>query len=191
MANNPWGAAIGPLALGAIHNLPKGAKEHLPKFSGDGKVTTTEYLNAFKVACGVLAVQHEDVAMRLFVQNFTDLAADWFYHLPDGAITNWQVLIDSFEARFKLTEDKHSLIAQLAQLKKEIIEPMRDFVSHFNKLFHKIPICFSGMMIYITSINTDISLPSNVHFLFLDVCNILFGIVLSITINGLVVSFSQ
>lgn len=56
MANNHWGAAIGPLALGAIHNLPKGAKDHLPKFSGDGKVTTTEHLNSFKVACGVLAV---------------------------------------------------------------------------------------------------------------------------------------
>lgn len=138
--NNPWGPAVGPLALGAnLHSLPKGSREHLPKFNGDGRVTVDEHLNAFNVACGVLAVQHEDVAIRLFVQTLTEGAADWFYHLPNGVITNWQDLKTRFEARFKVAEDDHSLIAQLAQLKKEIPESMRDFVAKFDKIVHKIP----------------------------------------------------
>lgn len=72
-----------------------------------------EYLNAFNVSCGVLVVQHEDVAVRLFVQPLTKVAANWFYHLPNGVITNWQDLKTRFEARFKLAKDEHSLLAQL------------------------------------------------------------------------------
>lgn len=65
---NLWGPAVGPLVLGAnLHSLPKGSREHLPRFNGDGRVTVDEYLNAFNIARGVLAVQHEDVAIRLFV----------------------------------------------------------------------------------------------------------------------------
>lgn len=66
----------------------------------------------------MLAIQHKDVAIRLFVQTLTKVAADWFYHLPNGHNTNWQELKIKFEARFKLAEDEHSLLAQLAQLKK-------------------------------------------------------------------------
>lgn len=80
--NNPWGAVVGPLNLCLnLNALPKGARDHLPKFSGDGKVTVNEHLNAFNVSLGVIAVQHEDVAIRLFVQTLTEVAANWFYHL--------------------------------------------------------------------------------------------------------------
>lgn len=37
-----------------------------------------------------------------------------------------------------MAEDDHSLLAQLAQLKKEIPESMRDFVARFDKIVHKI-----------------------------------------------------
>lgn len=72
-----------------LNALPKGARDHLPKFSGDGKITTDEHLNVFNVSCGIIVVQHEDVAIRLFVQTLTRTDVDWFYHLPNSVITNW------------------------------------------------------------------------------------------------------
>ena len=87
MAANPWGAQVGPLALGGnLHPLPKGAKEVLPKFYGDEKKSTDEHLNAFNTACVVLAIAHEDVAVRLFIQTLIDDAVDWFHHLPQASI---------------------------------------------------------------------------------------------------------
>lgn len=54
-ANNPWGPSVGPLALGEnLNPLPKGSRDHLPKFSGDGKVMIDDHLNAFNVDCDVL-----------------------------------------------------------------------------------------------------------------------------------------
>lgn len=76
----------------------------------------------------------------MFVQTLTGVVVDWFYHLPNSAITDWQGLKTRFEARFKVAEDKHSHLAQLAHLKKEILESMRDFVAKFDKIVHKIPV---------------------------------------------------
>ena len=45
----------------------------------------------------------------------------------------------TFEDRFKSANDEHTLLLQLTQLKKEVHEPMRDFVAKFNKIIHKIP----------------------------------------------------
>ena len=110
---------------GNLHPLPKGAREVLPKFCGDGKKSTHEHLNAFNTTCVVLVVAHEDVAVRLFVKTLIDDAADWFHHLPQGSITDWNHMRTAFEDRFKSSEDKHTLLLQLTQLKKEIHEPMR------------------------------------------------------------------
>ncbi|GLJ13011.1 hypothetical protein SUGI_0203330 [Cryptomeria japonica] len=77
----PWGAIVGPLALGAHNPLPKGAKDVLPMFNGDGKISVEEHLNSFNVATGILAVQHEDVVVRLFAQTLTEGVVDWFSHL--------------------------------------------------------------------------------------------------------------
>lgn len=140
MANNPWGVAVGPLNLAANNNLPKGARDVLPDFSGDGKISFDEHLNAFNVACGILVVQHEGVAMRLFAQTLVDGAANWFYHLPHGMITTWNDIKTRFENRYRTAEDDDTLLVQLTQMKKEIHEPMREFVAKYNKLIQKIPL---------------------------------------------------
>ena len=140
MATNPWGAQVGPLALGAnLDPLPKGAREVLPKSSRDGKKFTNEHLNALNTTCVVLAITTDNVAMRLFVQTLIEDASNWFHHLSQGSITNWGDMQNSFEDRFKSSDDKDTLLLQLTQLKKEIHEPIRDFVANFNKIIHKIP----------------------------------------------------
>ncbi|KAH9309611.1 hypothetical protein KI387_037522, partial [Taxus chinensis] len=69
-----------------------------------------------------------------------DNAADWFYHLPAGAITDWNTMRTQFESRFKPAEDVHALLAQISQIKKDPSEPMREFVARFNRLINKIPV---------------------------------------------------
>ncbi|KAH9304986.1 hypothetical protein KI387_009390, partial [Taxus chinensis] len=89
----PWGHHVGPLALPQpLHELPRGNQKNFPKFKGDGKVHPNEHIVAFIVACGVLRVEHEDVSIRIFVENLQDNAADWFYHLPAVVITRWNMM---------------------------------------------------------------------------------------------------
>lgn len=47
-------------------------------------------------------------------------------------------LLQKFEEIFKTIDDGHLLLAQLTQMKKEVHEPMREFVAHFNKIVNKL-----------------------------------------------------
>lgn len=77
MAANPWGAQVGPLALGPNpDSLPQGAWEILPKFNGDGKKSTDEHLNTFNMARGVIVVKFENVVVKLFIQTLIEAIAD-------------------------------------------------------------------------------------------------------------------
>ncbi|KAH9288794.1 hypothetical protein KI387_032911, partial [Taxus chinensis] len=58
---------------------------------------------------------YEDVAIRLFVKTLQDVVTDWFHHLPNRCITNWNDMKTKFEDQFKTTEDKHALLSQLSQ----------------------------------------------------------------------------
>ena len=44
----------------------------------------------------------------------------------------------TFETRFKTLDNECSLLLQLSQLKKEMHEPMREFVEKFNRLIERI-----------------------------------------------------
>lgn len=123
-----WGVAIGPLAFGAgaqLHDLPRGLGKVIPKFIGYGKVSPDEHMRAFFVSSSILAIQHEDVSMRLFVESLIDVVADLFYSLPNGSINNWAALRTRFEDKFKFVEDDQVLVAQLGSMKREVYDSMR------------------------------------------------------------------
>ena len=46
---------------------------------------------------------------------------------------------NAFEDRFKAPENECSLLLQLSQMKKEMHEPMREFIAKFNRLIERIP----------------------------------------------------
>ena len=73
------------------------------------------------------------------MQTLTDAATDWFNHLPHHSITSWDDMKNTFEDKFKAPENEGSLFFQLSQMKKEIHEPMREFVAKFNRLIQRIP----------------------------------------------------
>ena len=70
-----WAVATGPLNFAAYHPLPSSSRKNIPKFLGDGKVTTDEHIRKFFIAINVLGVNHEDVAVWLFVETLTEVAA--------------------------------------------------------------------------------------------------------------------
>ena len=135
----PWAIAIGPSALNTYHPLLARSRKNFPKFLGDGKVTTDEHIKSFFAATHILGVGHEDVTVRLFMETLTNSAVDWFYHLDDGSITNWNPLRTTFEARFKFAEDKHVLLTQLTSIKKQPTMSMGDFNASFKKIVNRIP----------------------------------------------------
>ena len=48
--------------------------------------------------------------VRLFVETLIEGIADWFYHLDDGSITDWNSMRMVFETRFKIAEDENILL---------------------------------------------------------------------------------
>jgi hypothetical protein len=57
-----------PLVLPVpLHDLPKRYMKKLPKFTGEGDLTTTEHINFFDQFVDILGLEHEDVYSRLFV----------------------------------------------------------------------------------------------------------------------------
>lgn len=116
------------------------AHEKICLFLGDGSQHPNEHIAAFYIACGVLGVEHEDVSVRLFIENLHGATVVWFYHLPNNCITNWTTLRTLFEARFKSAKDDHTMLAQLTQTKKEPQEPICEFIEKFNRLHNRIPV---------------------------------------------------
>ncbi|KAH9310448.1 hypothetical protein KI387_025483, partial [Taxus chinensis] len=75
----------------------------------------------------ILDVTHEDVSVCLFLETLQGPAAEWFQHLPAGSITSWATLRDTFEDRYKPSEDAFTLLSRITHLKKEANETMRDY----------------------------------------------------------------
>ena len=78
----PWGNAIDPLTLGDNNDLPRASRNNFPRLNGDGSTSIEQDLGDFHKACGVINPQHEDVAVRIFVDALVDNATNWFQDLP-------------------------------------------------------------------------------------------------------------
>jgi hypothetical protein len=90
-------ARYAPLVLPAIlHDLPENYMKSLPKFTGEGDLTTTEHIVFFYQFVDILGVEHEDVYMRLLVQNFEGQVRTWFRGLPVDSIPSYNDLETSF-----------------------------------------------------------------------------------------------
>jgi hypothetical protein len=68
-----------PLVLPVpLHDVPKNYMKNLPKFTGEGDLTTAEHNNFFDQFADILGLEHEDVYFRLFVQTFEGQLRTWF-----------------------------------------------------------------------------------------------------------------
>jgi hypothetical protein len=64
-------ARYAPLVLPVVlHDLPENYMKNLPKFMGEGDLTTTKHIAFFDQFVDILGIEHEDVYSRLLVHNF-------------------------------------------------------------------------------------------------------------------------
>jgi hypothetical protein len=71
--------------------LPK-FKDHLPKFSGNGTISTNEHLIAFSNAYHNIRENENDNCMHLFVNSLEGKVATEFFELPPNIFSTWAEL---------------------------------------------------------------------------------------------------
>jgi hypothetical protein len=90
-------ARYAPLILPPIlHDLPENYMKNLPKFTGEGDLTTTEHITFFDQFADILGIEHEDVYSRILVKFFEGQVRIWFRGLPIGSLPSYDDLENSF-----------------------------------------------------------------------------------------------
>ena len=72
----PRGNAIGPLAFRDNNVLPRASRKNFPRFNGDGSTYVEQHLTIFHKAFGAVNPQHEDVAIKMFVDTLVENVVD-------------------------------------------------------------------------------------------------------------------
>jgi hypothetical protein len=120
-------ARYAPLVLPIpLHDLPENYIKNLPKFTGEGDLTTAEHINFFDQFVDILGLEHEDVYSRLFVQTFEGQVRTWFRSLPAGSILSYDALEDSFLRQWGERKDHLYYLIEFGSLKKKTSETVME-----------------------------------------------------------------
>jgi hypothetical protein len=87
----PWHVSSPLNITPAANPLPK-FKDHLPKLSGNGTISTKEHLIAFSNACHNIGVNDNDTCMHLFVNSLEGKVVAYFFELPPKVFSTWDEL---------------------------------------------------------------------------------------------------
>jgi len=113
-------ARYAPLVLPAIlHDSLENYMKSLPKFIGEGELTTTKHIAFFDQFVDILGVIHEDVYTRLLVQNFEGQVRNLFRGVPVGSIPSYNDLETSFIRKWSEKKISSLLLNQIWSLEKE------------------------------------------------------------------------
>jgi hypothetical protein len=132
-------ARYSPLVLPVpLHDLPENYMKNLPKFTGEGDLTTTEHIKIFNQFVDILGLEHEDVYSRLLVQNFEGQMRTSFQGLPAGSIRTYDELENAFLGQWGERKDNLYYLTEFRALRKKNLETVLEFTQRFNKLYNKI-----------------------------------------------------
>jgi len=140
MGQNPWNnleAVSMPVPLSQLSAHPE---KWLPKFNHEASMLAEEHINNFMLSINLNGVTNEDIVVRLFPYTLQAVAGSWYFSLPSGSITSWDIFQEKFLTKFSDDRFTATLINDLLNLKNESRESIKDFNSCFNKLLNKIPI---------------------------------------------------
>jgi hypothetical protein len=134
-------ARYAPLVLPQVMYAfpPNEYMKYLPRFNGDGLVTTEENLSLFYSFVDNFNVEHVDVWMRLFVQSLNGEARKWFSSLPANSIANIVALDEAFVNHWADKKDFQYYITKFGALRRKPGESILDFTKRFNQMYGKIP----------------------------------------------------
>jgi len=135
-------ARYAPLVLPQpLNALPvDGYLKQLPKFMGEGDVTTDEHLEAFYSFTDDHVIMHADVWMRIFVHSLQGEARKWFKALPPGSIDGIEALDSAFLRQWGDKKDFMYYMTEFGSLKRKEGEYVSDFSKRFNKMYNRIPL---------------------------------------------------
>lgn len=135
----PWtnpGAVTMPAPMSA---LPAHPEKWLPNFGPDTGILAEQHINNFMLSVNLNGVTQEDAVVKLFPYTLQEAAGSWYFSLPAGSITSWNIFQEQFLTKFGDDRSIETLINDLSNLKSESKESIKDFNSRFNKLLNKIP----------------------------------------------------
>jgi hypothetical protein len=121
----------------ATHPLPK-FKDHLPRFLGNGIVTTNEHLVEFSNACHNIWVNYNDTFMHLFVNSLEGKAAAKFFDLPPKIISTWEELIYWFKSTYGQPKSPVEQLREYNNISYKDGETIKSFNLRFTKLYNQI-----------------------------------------------------
>jgi hypothetical protein len=136
--------AFGPLDIAAIprqpHALPTtNYVKKLPKFQGNNAVNAQEHIDQFLKVCDDEGVEHEDVAMKMFVSTLEGEARSWYKSLQNNSISGLNPFFEKFLERWGDKHDTSFLLRNFTDLNKKENEIVLEFNTRFAKAYHKIP----------------------------------------------------
>lgn len=100
MAQNPWNN-IGAVNMPALlHPLPHSPEKWLHKFNPDVGTQAKEHINNFMLSVNLKGVTEEDVVVRLFPYTLQGSAGSWYFSLPFGSITSWNIFEEQFLTKY-------------------------------------------------------------------------------------------
>jgi hypothetical protein len=152
------------ILLNPIAAMPIGDyQKYMPKFTGEGDVTTEEHIEAFYSYAENLNIEEEDVWTRVFVQSLDGHARKWFKELPTRSIAGIEQLDDTFLKHWGDRRDFLYYITEFGNLRKQNGESVSDFTKRFNRMYSKIPAKIkpsdaSTKIIYSDSFDSDLCL---------------------------------
>jgi hypothetical protein len=132
-----YGPLILPQPLNAL--LACGYLKQLPKFTGEGDITTEEHLETFYSYDDNYVIVNEDVWMRIFVHSLDGEARKWFRTLTPGSIDGIEALDDILLRQCGDKKDFMYYITEFGSLKIKEGEYVSDFSKRFNKMYNNIP----------------------------------------------------
>jgi hypothetical protein len=116
-----------------------GYLKKLPKFIGEGDITTEENLAAFYSYADNYVIVIEDVWMIIFVHILDGEANKWFMDFPPRSIDGIEALDEAFLKNWGDRNGFLYYIIEFGSLKKGEGEYVSDFSKRFNIMYNKIP----------------------------------------------------
>jgi hypothetical protein len=121
-----------------MNPLPTGNYlKYMPKFIGEGDITTEEDLATFYSYAENLNIENEDVWMRFFVQSLDGEVRKWFRGLAPRSIMGIKALDSDFLRQWGYRKDFMYYITEFRSLKKMEGESVSDFSKIFNKMYNR------------------------------------------------------
>jgi hypothetical protein len=121
-----------------IHDLPKNYMKSLPKFTGEGDLTTQEHINLFDQFADILGIEHEDFYSRLLVQTFEGQVRTWLRALAARSLRAYEELENDFIRQWGERRDHLYYLTEFEALRKKNSKSVLEFMQRFNKLYNKI-----------------------------------------------------